>query len=271
MKKIIYILFLITLIVFPKIIKAETYTISGTDVTITFSDPNWYVFTRDNLIGNEQLTSLGITYEYMNEIMKEGNIYLDAALFHETDPNENIELFIRAIPLTDTVGNLHAYSEEEINSFGDSLLNSGKFNMTSYKIYGNKYKYIEFEYTDLGYHVYQLYTVINGKGYNFSIQKINAITDSEKTLMKEIIDTIEFDINEFYEQPIGSESENTLKNDLIKGAVIGGVVGGLIGIVSSFFKKKKKVVPINQQSIEPTNITNNTSVKDENSNNTSIM
>ncbi len=238
MKKIGYVFLLLAFMIFPFVVNAETYKVSETDVSISFNDPAWYVFTRDNIKDNSELTGLGLTYEYMDNLMKTNNIYMDAALFNETDANENLEMFIRVIDLTEDVGNLHTYSESEIKTFGDELLNSGKFNMTGYSIYGDKYKYIVFEYTDLGYNIHQYYTVINGKGYNFTTQKINKINDSDRAIIKNIIDTIEFELDSYYETPIGSENGSSLKDSIIRGAIIGAIVGLIGGIVAKIKKGK---------------------------------
>lgn len=267
MKKLRYVLLMLIFIIFPFNINAETYTISGTDVSIRFDDPAWYVFTRDNIQDNEKLKRLGLTYEYMDELMKNNNIYLDAALFNETDEAENIEMFIRIVTLPDDVGNLHTYSEKDIHILGDGLLESDKFNMSGYEIYGDKYKFIEFEYTDLGYNIYQFYTVINGKGYNFTTQKVNTITENDKALIKGIIDTVEFELDEYYEKPMGAEEvESSLNEDIMKGAIIGGSIG-LIGSLIVMLKKKKNNFPTSQNNIQQTYMnqtTNNFQNSDQN-------
>ena len=237
MKKIGYVFLLFMVMLFPVLAKAEMYVVPETDVSITIDESQWYVFTRGNIKDNKELVDLGISYDYMNNLFTSNNIYLDAALFDETEEKNNLELFIRVVPLTEEVGNLHTYSESQIKEFGDGLLNSGKFNMTSYKIYGNKYKYIEFEYTDLGYNVYQFYTIINGKGYNFTIQKTKEFTEADKTLVKSIIDTVTFKLDNHYERPIGEEQSGSSIKD---SAIRGGIIGAIVGVIGAIAAKKKK-------------------------------
>lgn len=274
MKKIKYVFLLFMVMMFPMVTNAETYSIAETDVTITIDELSWCVFTRDNIKDNQTLIGLGSSYEHMDNLMKKNNIYMDAVLFRDTEPNENLEFFIRVIDIEEDVGNLHTYSESEINEFGKGLMDSGRFNMDSFKIYGDKYKYIEFEYTDLGYNIYQFYTVINGKGYNFTIQKINEITESEKTLIKNIINTVEFKIDEYYETPIGTENKDSIKT----GAIRGGIIGGIVGLIGALVAKKKKGkeqknTTQNQDMNNISNMaqTNNNQVNDINNQNNNFM
>lgn len=276
MKKIGYVFLLFMVMLFPVLAKAETYAVPETDVSITIDESQWYVFTRENIKDNKDLADLGITYDYMNNLFKSNNIYLDAALFDETEEKDNLELFIRVVTLPEEVGNLHTYSESQIKEFGDELLNSGKFNMTGYKIYGNKYKYIEFEYTDLGYNIYQFYTIINGKGYNFTVQKVNPINEEDKTLIKGIIDTISFKIDDHFERPIGEESGSSLKTSIIRGGIIG-AIAGLVGAIAAKKKKGKQQETANpDQNVAPNstqnpNINNNQPNNPNNQNNNNVM
>lgn len=267
MKKIGYVFLLFMVMLFPVLTKAEMYVVPETDVSITIDESQWYVFTRGNIKDNKDLADLGISYDYMNNLFTSNNIYLDAALFDETEEKDNLELFIRVVPLTEEVGNLHTYSESQIKEFGDGLLNSGKFNMTGYKIYGNKYKYIEFEYTDLGYNIYQFYTIINGKGYNFTVQKVNPINEEDKTLIKGMIDTVSFKIDEHFERPIGEEqSGSSIKDSAIRGGIIGAIVG-LVGAIAAKKKKgKQQENPNTDQSVN-----NNQPNDPNNQNNNNIM
>ena len=276
MKKIGYVFLLFMVMLFPVLAKAEMYVVPETDVSITIDESQWYVFTRGNIKDNKDLADLGISYDYMNNLFTSNNIYLDAALFDETEEKDNLELFIRVVPLTEEVGNLHTYSESQIKEFGDGLLNSGKFNMTSYKIYGNKYKYIEFEYTDLGYNVYQFYTIINGKGYNFTIQKTKEFTEADKTLIKGMIDTVSFKIDEHFERPIGEEGGSSLKSSIIRGGIIGAIVGVVGAIAAKKKKGKQQENPNTNQNVTPNpmqnpNVNNNQPNDPNNQNNNNVM
>lgn len=279
MKKIGYVFLLFMVMMLPVLAKAEMYVVPETDVSITIDESQWYVFTRGNIKDNKELADLGISYDYMNNLFTSNSIYLDAALFDETDDKNNLELFIRVLPLTDEVGNLHTYSEKQIKEFGDGLLNSGKFNMTSYKIYGNKYKYIEFEYTDLGYNVYQFYTIINGKGYNFTIQKTKEFTEADKTLVKSIIDTVTFKLDNHYERPIGEEqSGSSIKDSAIRGGIIGAIAGVIGAIAAKMKKRKQPETPNTDQNITPNTMQNpylnnnqQNNQNDQNNNNNIMM
>lgn len=236
MKKISYIILLLLFMVFPSHIEAKEYNVSGTDVSINIDDSKWIVFTRDNLYNNPELDELGLTYQFMNDFMTTNNIYLNAIKLNNFQTKENLEFNIRVNDLSTKVANLHTYPTEEINEFGKEIINSGKINANNFTIYGSEYKYIEIEYIDKGYNVYQFYTVINGRGYNFTAQKENAITFLEKNQIKGMIDTIIFELDSNYEQPTKSFSIK----EVIKTAIIGGIIGGLCGLVYAIIYKKKK-------------------------------
>lgn len=240
MKKISSIFLLFLLLVLPIHVKANTYYITGTDLSISIDNSSWHVFTRDNIYQNSELTALELTYEYMNEYMKNNQVYLDAAEFVNDDDDENLEFFISIFTLEEKVGNLHTYSSKEINGLGKELINSGKFNTSSFEIYGNEYKYIELEYRDMGYNFYQFYTVINGRGYNFIAQKTNPITYEDKNEIKRIIDTINFNIDEDYEKSISSSSSNLTLNNAILGAIKGAIIAGGSVIIVKIINKKKR-------------------------------
>ncbi len=212
MKKISYAILLFLLMLFPLFVEAKTYQPSGTDLSISIDDYTWYVFTRDNIRNNPELKEIGLTYEEMNTNMKSNDLYLDAILFDENDNNETLELLIKLVDLDDEAGNLHTYSDKEINEIGKEMVKTFKameFDIDDFKVYKNKYKFLEFEWQYDGYNFYYFFTTINGQGYGFTVQKINAITHSDKITIKNIIDSISFDIDEYYETPFGSENESS--------------------------------------------------------------
>ena len=82
------------LLILPMTAYARSYTVGETDLSISIDDTSWYVFTRNNIKNNSELGDLGVTYDYMYDLMHENEIFLDAIVFYE-DSDEYLELFLR--------------------------------------------------------------------------------------------------------------------------------------------------------------------------------
>lgn len=71
----------VILLLMPISVYATSFKLRGTDMNISFDESNWYVFTPDNILNNEELEELGISYEYMVDSFNNNEAYLDAILF----------------------------------------------------------------------------------------------------------------------------------------------------------------------------------------------
>ncbi len=98
---------------------AKTYSLGGTDMEISVDDTAWYVFTRDNIKNNSELAELGLSYDYVYNILYNNNAYLDA-LFLYSD-GEYVEFFVRKKALDDSIANLSNYENSEILEFAKEL------------------------------------------------------------------------------------------------------------------------------------------------------
>ena len=79
MKKTAFIIgILMMVLLMPAAIHAESYEINDDELTASFEDKDWVVFTRDNIKGNKQLERLGTDYETMLATMKKSDSYLVA-------------------------------------------------------------------------------------------------------------------------------------------------------------------------------------------------
>ena len=105
MKKIVF----ICLLFLPLLVFAKSYTIK--DMTVSF-DSEWTVFTRDNIENNKELANVGLTTEYMEDLFKKNDIYIDAVIINKQEPTNTIEM-LYAIKPTELNRNLHKYSEKE--------------------------------------------------------------------------------------------------------------------------------------------------------------
>ena len=243
-KLLVYSLLLISLVFLPSNVFAKSYDLK--DINVTVDDSTWYVFTRDNLENNAELAELGITPEYLKNVMTTNDIYLDACLFDTNEPANTVELFV-VIKKVDDVSNLHTYSDSEIEELGEAL--KKKVNADDYNIYTvDKYKYVHVKYYDptTTYNIDEYYTVINGYGYTIMAQKTNQFSSLELTNVKNVVDTAKFKYNSSYEKPPASSKGgiNIWQRTLI-GAITGGVIGGLSVLFNKKKKKDKNAVNVN--------------------------
>lgn len=229
MKKYLYLL-LISILLLPLNVFAQSYSLE--DLSINIDDSTWYVFTRDNIQGNDELNELGISYDYISSFMNNNDVYMDACQFDD-DTNNNIELFV-TIKKVNNVNNLHTYSSSEINDLGKSLMD--KVDADTYDVYSvDKFKYIHVKYYDSvnNFNIDEYYTVINGYGYTILAQKINSFSNSEEYELKKIIDSTNFNVDSSYEK---KSSNSSIWEKALVGAITAGIIGGL----SAIFNKNKK-------------------------------
>ena len=229
MKKIIL---LLLLVLFPVSLYAKTY--DALDSTISIDETKWSVFTRDNILNNEELEELGITYEYMNSLFTSKDMYLDAALFDEENGDNTVELFIIA-KSTDVKNNFHKFTDAEVKEFENELVKTVSSN--DHNIYSNNnYKYVYIYYSDSGLNICDYYTVINGRVYTIKFQKVNEFNESDKAMIKDMVDSITFKLDQKYEVE-STKTFNFMR--IIIYAVVGAVIGGITGLISYISKKKK--------------------------------
>lgn len=181
--------FVLLLICMPVMVTAKTYKVNS-DLSISIDDSEWYVFTRNNIEDNEELTNLGITYDYINNLFNSNYMYLDALLLYK-DSDDYIELFVR-IKENSTVKNFTNYNDNDLMEFSKAL--SEKTGATNYDIYKNKYKFAYSTYFDksVNYYVDEYYTIVDGIGYTVTAEKPNEFDESERQRIRNIVDTIEF-------------------------------------------------------------------------------
>ena len=103
MKKIVFCL--LVLLVMPLMVSAVSVDVPSADMSLNIPD-EWYVFTRENIENNPDLDELDLTYEFMNELMNENDMYVDAF--------DDEEEFIVSVVDVEDVGNLNDYFDSEI-------------------------------------------------------------------------------------------------------------------------------------------------------------
>lgn len=214
---------------------AETYHLSGTDMSISVDDTMWYVFTRDNIKNNSEVEELGVTYEKMYDILHDNEAYMDAILYYED--GEYVEFFVRKRALDTGVANLSNYENSEVLELAKEL--AKKQGAETYSVYENQYKFAKLEYIDsnYGYYLCEFYTVVNKDNYTFTFQSTSQFTDGEYAEIENIIDSVKFDVDTSIKEEKTTSNDESIVGKAIGGAVIGGAVGAVVAIIN---KKKKK-------------------------------
>ena len=239
MKKSILIIIITFLLLslLPVGVYAEEFKINETDISIEFDTNEWNVFTRDNIENNPNLDKLGIDYDSFNKTMNDNYIYLDA-IFLNNDNTNTLEFIIRKTK-ADSIINFSNYTDDDILDIAKGL--DDKQNSNNYDIYKNNYKYAYLDYTDKGYYLVEYYTVVNGDSYTITVQKTSSINSNEREQIKNIIETIEFDVDETLEE---ENSETGIKfsstSKYVRSAVIGAVIAVVVCLIYIILKKNNR-------------------------------
>ena len=224
---------LLCLSLLPTAASAATFSPSDTDISINLDDSQWYVFTRDNLENNPELTELGLSYEYMNTVFQKNYAYIDA-LIMDSDGNF-MELFVRVSPTKCNAANLSNYSDDEVLEFAKEAVS----NSHDYTVHKTQYKFAKAEYVDsnLGYYVCEYVTIVNKNPYVLTFQSNIPYTSEMYAEIDRIVSTVKFDVDTSLKEP---EKNSFDYSKVVIGAIAGGVTGGAIGGVMALVKKKKK-------------------------------
>ena len=232
---------LIVLMLMPILVIAKEYEVKDLDLKLSISD-DWFVFTRENIKNNATLKEFNITEEYMEKAFNDNKAYIDAL------PKDfSIELFV-----TVPVDNLEMHN---LSNFPDKLIDQKAKEVikdlvdANYKLYDNgKYKFMEISFFDkaTSMYIYRFYTVVNSKGIGFHLQKAEKISDDEIKILKEIVDSVNFEIKDelkMESKALQKEIDNFLHptNKIMLRIVIYAIVGGVIGALTAIISKKKKM------------------------------
>ncbi len=228
MKKIV--MFILLMVILPLNVLATDFSLNDTDMQITFDESEWYVFTPDNILDNPELEELGISYDYMVDTFEENGAYLDAILFF-SNSDDYIEVFVRKTRIEDVI-NLNNYDKSEIEELGKALAEEQG---ADYEVYQNDYSFVKLEYQDMGFYLNEYVTVINGDGYSITAQKPYEFVNEDELRVKELIDSIEFDVDESLKEPSRVDWYK-----IFRYAIIGACSGALIVAIFVTMKKNKK-------------------------------
>ena len=223
--------FILLFIFVPMFAYAEMYRVDDS-VSIEFND-EWYVFTRDNYIGNKDLASFNISEEKMKSLFETNYLYVDAV--YKNDFKREFFVRKKAVPSTKA---LKDYSESELKAFGNSLVSQLPTDEWDvYKKGDNLYIKVNFADTLEGQQAYmeQYITLYDGQAYYYSIQTTGRVlTEKDKEFLKETVDNLKYssdkDKKEEKKETTKEEKEETKeKNDDKKDYLVFGIIA--IGII----------------------------------------
>lgn len=260
MKRRLSVLLTILILLFilcPVTVSAQTYTLSGTDMSVQIDDTMWYVFTRDNLSNNHELDELGLTYEEVLDSLYSNSAYLDAFAFNAEDSFIRLEV-IKSYD-NEGVVNLSNYTATEVLEHGKQLLEHANFNSSfNCNLHrGSPYKFLKFEgKNDTGLETCMFYTIVNKDIYILTFNSNTPFGEVEYKEIDRIVNSIRFQVDTTLKEPKNNTS-------WIK-SVIKAVISGLIAIISFVIrvvtsrKKKKKA-----DKEDPFSVDNNYNAQDD--------
>ena len=227
------IILLIMFVVLPYSVDAQTLNLNEKDLKMDISD-EFTVFTRDNYVGNPNLNKFGLTEEFMKKVFENDEVYIDAI----NDKELEFLLFIEEDPYLD-INNLSNYEDEYLEDLISDY--ESVENILSASIYKNNYKYLYLSQYNGSFYSINYYTIVNGRGYKFRIQTIKEIDETEELYLKNIVDSVEFEIDENLKEEIKDKDVEFDLKKYIFSAIRGAIIGVFAYIVVKFCIKKFKL------------------------------
>ena len=218
--------------------QSTKYIITGTDISLSIPD-DFEVFTRGNIANNAYLESLGYTQSEYLSMMKQKNIYMEAAKL-----DENYTIVLTVIETTgDDFVNLSNSEKKSLigdtkSTFSKSGISIDKSNFA--EINDNTYLVLEYlrrsENNIIDVFCTQYSTTVNGYTYNISVDSFGQkLSRENKSEIQSIIETVEFrTLNNGAEKKITASYAPTTES------VVGGVIGIILwALIPGFIARKK--------------------------------
>lgn len=194
--RIIFFVLLIFLINMPNSY-AQKY--DGLDMNISL-DEWWFVFTRDNLNNNQNLSDLGISKDYMENFFAENDAYLDAIYFYNYPSEDYLEFVVYKYDMNNdenlkkfkNIKNLKNAKKADIGHLGimlgeeEEITNTIVYETDDLLFLKNYYE------LDDGYQLSYI-TIYNKQYYILNFTSNNPIDDTMESITDAIIDEITVD------------------------------------------------------------------------------
>ena len=186
---------------------AKTYTVEEIGISVDIPD-GYYVITRDISPSDSVFSVLGLDYDALMEIMKNGNIYLDAV----GENSEEIMLITYPVP---GIEDLSDFTTEELTEFEEGFISgyeTSGIEVLDYQIYEtDEHVYFKVEAYEESNDVYimQYANVLDEQMYMLGLRSLTEITDAQISMMESCVDTISYDfLEENTEEYTKAESED---------------------------------------------------------------
>ena len=258
-KRIISILLALICIIALAPIKAQaaTFNLENTDMSIYMDEDMWYVFTRENIKDNPELSELGITYDKIEAFFQENNAYMDALMIYQD--GQYIEMFVQKQKTNTDIVNLTTLPEAELVEFAQKCIEQR--NISTYYICNTDYKYVNLEYQDAKTqkYIWEFVTIVNQDEYIIIFSTTQPFAVNEYSEMEGIIGSITFKDESTTDTPPTSTESSTeiptevptekpiddkpapeTNNTPIIICVVLGAAVIITGIITIVVKKKKK-------------------------------
>ncbi len=211
-KKIILVMFLILMITAQANIYAMGNKLEGTDMDISLNEDEWNICTR-SVYNEKVLHKIGISSDRLNNFMTENSIYLYGL---PSNDNEEFKEFLLIKKKSDEVSNFINLTKKDFIKVAKEL--NEIENVNEYELYENSYRFLRLRYNDKGLDIESYVTIVNGYLYKVNIQKQSGISQADSVKLKEIVDSIEFDIDR--SMPENYKVNNIELNVILKYALI---------------------------------------------------
>lgn len=194
---VVLLLSLIAFVMIPSFSCAQEFRLNDNELAISFDTDTWTVFTKENLEKNKRaLKKLGTTPAAMKSTMEKSNSHLVAI---KNARGESEEVLVR-IQHNAYVNNMSTLSERDMKAFKKGLIEiySSEIENLKCRVFetdGVKWIKMTGHY-DETHRVIQYFTIINGKEYLVSAQKIAAYTAEDKAELEEVISSTQFVVDE---------------------------------------------------------------------------
>lgn len=237
MRKIILnVILVVTLILMcPTMVEAQRFYLEDTDLSVWINEEEWYVFTRNNLFDNPELSEVGHTSYYLHNFMNNNNVYLNGVIREYTDSGKYLELLIKKKEYG-KIKNLSNFTDNEVKGLAEGY--AEELDAKTYDIYKTNYKYVYLNYINDDYYVVEYYTIINGDFYTITALKLTQFLSSELVEIENIVSSIEFEVDTSLKEQysrINTDDETSWINTIITTVVF----TTLTTAIFSFINKKK--------------------------------
>ena len=212
-----------------KNVSFKEYTLSDIGMTIKLPE-NMYILTRDIDENDPALAACNLTKETVLKNFKASDTYIKAS-----EKNFLYDITVTMVKNSDTstIDNLTALSDDEVQGVIDNLLKQKIYTGCAKTKFNNTlFLALDLQYDSSNTKIYgiQEYTVIKGTKVVITFQSYNGeITDNQKSLLNEIMNSVTFEGISSEEQP--SDSASISINSLDK-RYIYMIIGSVIGVAA---------------------------------------